>query len=250
MNPILSEKSFKNQVFSATQSGTMTVQGTIGKSILLLIMLMAGAAYTWKIYYEATSMASLQSWMIGGVIAGLVLAMIISFAPKSAPFLAPIYAAAEGLAIGGLSAFYNDAFAQTAPNIVMNAVGLTIVCMLVTLLLYRSGKIRVTSKFVRIMTIGMVAILIYYLGIMIAQLFGANLTLLTGSSPLSIGISLAIVFFAAFSLILDFDFIQKASAAGSPKYMEWYGAFGLMVTLVWLYLEILKLLAKIAGSRE
>ena len=145
MNPILSEKSFKNQVFSATQSGTMTVQGTIGKSILLLIMLMAGAAYTWKIYYEATSMASLQSWMIGGVIAGLVLAMIISFAPKSAPFLAPIYAAAEGLAIGGLSAFYNDAFAQTAPNIVMNAVGLTIVCMLVTLLLYRSGKIRVTS---------------------------------------------------------------------------------------------------------
>lgn len=250
MNPVLSEKSFKINAFSGAKGDVMTVQGTIGKSLLLLIMLIAGAAYTWKMYYEATDPSSIQGWMLGGVIGAFILAMIISFSPKSAPFLSPIYAAAEGLAIGGISALYNNIFAETAPNIVMNAVGLTIICMLVTLLLYRSGKVRVTGKFVKIITIGMVSILVYYIAIMLLQLFGVNISILTGSSPLSIAISCVIVFFAAFSLILDFDFIAKASAMGSPKYMEWYGAFGLMVTLVWLYLEILKLLAKVAGSRE
>lgn len=250
MNPVFSEKVLKNSSIAPAQSGTMTINGTIGKSLLLLLMVIAGAAYTWKIFYDSTNPASVQGWMIGGLIVGFVLAMIISFVPKTSPYLSPIYAAAEGLALGGISAMYNSAFAQTAPNIVINAIGLTLICTLVMLLVYRSGLIKVNGTFMRIMTISMITILVYYLGIWILSMFGVNLSLLTGSSPLSIGISIVIVGVAAFSLLMDFHFIEKASQAGAPKYMEWYGAFGLMVTLVWLYIEILQLLAKFAGNRN
>jgi uncharacterized YccA/Bax inhibitor family protein len=250
MNPVFSEKILKNQAVAGAQDGTMTVRGTITKTFLLLLMTMAGAAYTWKIYFEATNPLSIKGWMMGGLIVGFILAMIISFVPKMAQFLYPICAAAEGLAIGGLSAMYNDIFAKTAPNIVMNAVGITLLCTLVMLFVYRSRMIQVNGKFTRIMMIGFITIAIYYLGMMVLSLFGVNISLLTGSSPLSIGISIIIVGFAAFSLLMDFNFIEQASAAGAPKYMEWYGAFGIMVTLIWLYIEILQLLAKVAGSRN
>lgn len=250
MNPVFSEKIFRNSATTANQADVMTVKGTLMKSLLLLIMVIAGAAYTWKIFYESTDPLSVKGWMIGGLIVGFILAMIISFVPKYAPFLSPIYAAAEGLALGGISAMYNNLFAQTAPNIVMNAVGLTLLCTLVMLLIYRTGIVKVNGTFMKVMTIALTTILIYYLGIIILSLFGVNLSMLTGNTPLSIGISIIIVGVAAFSLLMDFNFIEKASEQGAPKYMEWYGAFGLMVTLVWLYLEILKLLAKFAGSRN
>ncbi|PKP42146.1 MAG: hypothetical protein CVT93_05650 [Bacteroidetes bacterium HGW-Bacteroidetes-10] len=249
MNPVLSEKIFKKEAVEYS-AGTMTAKGTAMKSLLLLIMVLAGASYTWKVFYEAINPASVQPWLWGGAIGGFVVAMIISFKPNLAQYLAPIYAVLEGLFLGAVSAMFNQAFAESAPGIVMNAVLLTMLTAFVMFLVYRSGLIKVNDKFIRIISIAIGAIALYYVVTIILSLFGVNLVMLHNSGPLSIGISLIIIGVAAFSLMLDFNFIEKASAAGAPKYMEWYGAFGLMVTLIWLYLEILKLLAKFAGSRD
>lgn len=245
-NPVLSEQIFKKSA-QADSTGVMTVGGTATKTLLLLLMVIAGAAYTWKIYYEAIDPSSIQGWMIGGAIGGFILAMIISFVPKTAPFLSPIYAAAEGLFLGGISAMFNSSFATTAPNIVINAVILTMLTAVIMFTVYRTGIIKVNGTFMKVMTIALITIMVFYLGSFLLSMFGVNVSILHDSSPLSIGISVVIVAVAAFSLLLDYNFIEKASAAGAPKYMEWYGAFGLVVTLVWLYLEILKLLAKMSN---
>lgn len=246
-NPVLNENIFRNQPYSFGKSSVMTVGGTATKTLLLLLMVIAGAAYTWKLYYNAINPQSITGWMFGGLIAAFIIAMIISFKPKSAQFLAPIYAAAEGLALGGVSAIVNEQFALTYPNIVTNAVALTLVTALVMFTVYRSGIIKVNGTFMKVLSIALISIMVFYVGSWIVSLFGVNLSMLHNSSPLSIGISLVIVAVAAFSLLMDYEFIHKASAAGAPKYMEWYGAFGLTVTLVWLYLELLKLLAKFAN---
>lgn len=248
-NPVLSERVFqKESVLS--QSGTMTVKGTAMKSLVLVLMVLAGASYTWKVFYEAINPASINPWMWGGAIGGFITAIIISFKPQLAQYLAPIYAVLQGLFLGAISAMFSAAFAQTAPGIVMNATLLTITTALVMLLVYRMNIIKVDGKFAKIMIIAIGAIAFYYVISIVLSMFGVNLTMLQDSGPLSIGISIVIVLVAAFSLLMDFNFIEKASAAGAPKYMEWYGAFGLMVTLIWLYLEILKLLAKFAGNRD
>lgn len=248
-NPVLTEKIFRDASVSES-SGVMTVRGTAVKSLVLILMVLAGASYTWKVFYEAINPASVNPWMWGGVIGGFITAIIISFKPKLAQYLAPLYAVLQGLFLGAISAMFNQAFAESAPGIVMNATLLTIITALVMLLVYRSRIIKVDGKFARIMVIAVGAIAFYYFISIILSLFGVNLTLLHNSGPLSIGISIVIILVAAFSLLLDFNFIEKASQAGAPKYMEWYGAFGLMVTLIWLYLEMLKLLAKFAGNRD
>ena len=247
-NPVLNESIFRREA-AMSQNGVMTVKGTISKALLLLIMVIAAGAYTWKYYYEAINPASITSWMFGGLIVGFISAMVISFKPKTAPFLSPIYAAAEGLVLGAVSAMYNDAFAETAPNIVSNAVILTLLCAFIMLTVYRSGIIKVNGTFMRVLSISLITISVFYIGGLIISLFGVDMSLLFGNTPLSIGINCIIVGVAAFSLLADYKFIEDASAAGAPKQMEWYGAFGLMVTLVWLYLEILKLLGKI-NSRD
>lgn len=188
--------------------------------------------------------------MWGGLIAGFITAMIISFRPMTAKYLAPVYALAEGFALGGISAAFNSMFAETAPNIVVNAVMLTFITAFVMLFVYRTGIIKVNGTFARVMTIATVSIAVFYLGTMIVSMFGLNTSMLTGATPLGIAINVIIVAVAAFSLIMDYSFIENQARIGAPKDMEWYGAFGLMVTLVWLYLEILKLLAKFAGNRE
>ena len=246
-NPVLNENIFRKESAVYSNTGTMTVGGTATKTLLLLLMVVAGAAYSWKLYYNAINPQSITGWMFGGLIVAFIMAMIISFRPKSAPFLSPIYAAGEGLALGGISAIFNEQFALTAPNIVTNAVALTLVTAVVMFTVYRSGLVKVNSTFTKVLSIALISIMVFYLGSWIVSLFGVNLTMLHNSSPLSIGISLVIVAVAAFSLLMDFEFIRQASSAGAPKYMEWYGAFGLTVTLVWLYLELLKLLAKLAN---
>ena len=248
-NPVLSERVFQKESV-LTQSDTMTVKGTAMKSIVLVLMVLAGASYTWKIFSEAINPATVNPWMWGGAIGGFITAIIISFKPQLAQYLAPVYAVLQGLFLGAISAMFNAAFAQTAPGIVMNATLLTIVTALVMLLVYRMNIIKVDGKFAKMMIIAIGAIAFYYFISIILGMFGVNLTMLHDSGPLSIGISIVIVLVAAFSLLMDFNFIEKASAAGAPKYMEWYGAFGLMVTLIWLYLEILKLLAKFAGNKN
>lgn len=248
-NPVLSEKIFRQNALTS-ESAAMTVRGTASKTLLLTLMVLAGAAYTWKIAYQAINPASVQPWMIGGAIGGFILAIIISFKPNLAPYLAPVYAVVEGLFLGAISAIFNQKFAAVAPGLIMNAVLLTMLTAFVMLVVYRTNLIKVNGTFAKIMTIAIGAIALFYFASIILNLFGVNVTMLHDSSPLSIGISLVIVGVAAFSLLMDFHFIEKAAEAGAPKYMEWYGAFALMVTLIWLYLEILKLLAKFAGSRE
>lgn len=246
-NPVLNESIFRKQHVSYAKADVMTVGGTATKTLLLLLMVMAGAAYTWKLYYNAINPQSVVGWMWGGLIVGMITALVISFKPKTAQYLSPVYAAAEGLAIGGISAVFNEQFALTAPNIVINAVALTMITALVMFTVYRSGLIKVNGTFMKVLSISLISIMIFYVGSWIVSLFGVNLSMLHNSSPLSIGISIVIVAVAALSLLMDYEFINKASAAGAPKYMEWYGAFGLTVTLVWLYLELLKLLAKFAN---
>jgi len=248
-NPVLSEKVFRNTAIT-DDAGVMTVKGTAVKSLILIFMVLAGAMYTWKVAYEAINPASVQPWMWGGLIGGFVVAIIISFKPVWAQYLAPIYAVLEGLFLGAISAMFNQAFATKAPGIVMNATLLTILTAVVMLIIYRANIIKVDGKFAKIIIIAVGTIALYYFVTILLGFFGVNLTMLQDSGPLSIGISLVIVGVAAFSLLLDFNFIEKAAEAGAPKYMEWYGAFGLMVTLVWLYLEILRLLAKFAGNRN
>jgi len=248
-NPVLSEKVF-NKAHSEESTEVMTVKGTAFKSIVLIFMVLAGAAYTWKVFYEAINPASVTPWMWGGAIGGFIVAIIISFKPNLAQYLAPVYAVLEGLFLGAISAMFNQAFAESAPGIVMNATLLTILTAFAMLVVYRTGLIKVNDRFIRIITTAVGAIALYYFVNIILSMFGVNLVMLHNSGPLSIGISLVIIGVAAFSLLLDFNFIEKASQQGAPKYMEWYGAFALMVTLIWLYLEILKLLAKFAGGRE
>lgn len=246
-NPVLNENVFRKEHVAFGNTSVMTVGGTAVKTLLLLFMVVAGAAYTWKLYYAAANPQAIAGWMWGGLIGAFVLAMIISFKPKTAQFLSPIYAAGEGLALGGISAIFNEQFALTAPNIVIHAVALTLVTALVMYSVYATGLIKVNGTFMRVLSIALISIMVFYIGSWIVSLFGVNLSMLHNSSPLSIGISLVIVAVAAFSLLMDYEFIRQASAAGAPKYMEWYGAFGLTVTLVWLYLELLKLLAKFAN---
>lgn len=247
-NPVLNNTIFRREA-AASYDGAMTVKGTLTKALLLLILVVAAGAYTWKLFYEAVNPATVTPWMWGGLIVGFISAMVISFKPKTAPFLAPVYAAAEGMVLGAISALYNSAFAETAPNIVINAVMLTLLCAFIMLTVYRTGIIKVNGTFMRVLSVSMITIMVFYFGSFLLSMFGVNMTMLQGSTPLSIGISIVIVGVAAFSLLADYKFIEDASAAGAPKQMEWYGAFGIMVTLVWLYLEILKLLGKM-NSRE
>ncbi|MCI1779833.1 MAG: Bax inhibitor-1/YccA family protein [Bacteroidales bacterium] len=247
-NPILRDKSFAQSGTTIDFTQAMTIKGTVRKALLLLFMIIAAASYTWKIYYDATNPASITGWMYGGLIVAFVLAMIISFKPRTAPVLSPFYAAGEGFALGGISAMFNQAFAATAPNIVVNTVILTMLCALIMLTVYRKRIVRVTGRFTRIMMLALFSIMAFYLVDLILGLFGVNIGFFAGNSLFSILISFAIVVVAAFSLLMDYDFIVKASEQGYPKYMEWYGAFGLMVTLVWLYIEILNLLGKVSRN--
>lgn len=248
-NPVLSEKVFSREA-TVTESGIMTIKGTILKSLTLLFMVLAGASYSWKLFTNSLNPEAVTPWLIGGSIGGFVVALLISFKPKRAQYLAPLYALLQGLFLGGISAIFSETFADVAPGIVTNAVLLTMMVTLSMLLLYNSNLVKVDSRFARVITIAIASIAFYYLISIVLSLFGVNLTLLHNSGPLSIGISIVIVIVAALSLLLDFQFIERGSAMGMPKYMEWYGAFALMVTLIWLYLEILKLLSKFASRRE
>jgi uncharacterized YccA/Bax inhibitor family protein len=175
--------------------------------------------------------------------------MVIIFKKEWAPYLAPAYALMEGLFLGSVSAIYNYAFAEKAPDIVMNAVGLTFGTAIAMYLLYSFKIIKATERFKSIIMTATAGIAIFYLIAIVLGFFGVHMAFLHEGSLMGIGFSLVVVAIAALNLILDFDMIEQASAAGAPKSMEWYGAFGLMVTIVWLYLEILRLLSKLSDRK-
>ncbi len=246
-NPVFKENVF-NRGYS-TSSEVMTINGTVNKTAIMLLLVIASAMFTWNKFNHAyiinpeMAMGAVSPWLIIGVIGGLITAIITSFRPQSAGISAPIYAVFEGLFLGGISATFETMY----PGVVMRAVALTLAVFAAMLFFYRTGIIKVTQKFMLGVLAATAGIALVYLGSFIAGMFGANLNFLYGSSNLSIGISLVVVAVAALNLVLDFSFIERASESGAPKFMEWYGAFGLMVTLIWLYLEILRLLGKVAN---
>lgn len=246
-NPVFKENVFAKDYRSSSEA--MTVNGTMNKTALMLLLVIAGAVFTWKKFFEVASanpeaaMSAVAPWLLVGAIGGFITVLVTVFRPQSSGISAPIYAVFEGLFLGGISAFFEMQY----QGIVMRAVALTLAVFAAMLFLYRSGAIKVTNKFMMGVFAATAGVALVYLVSFIGGFFGMNTSFLYGNSNLSIGISLVIVAIAALNLVLDFSFIERASDAGAPKYMEWYGAFGLMVTLIWLYLEILRLLSKVAS---
>ncbi|MFP5229290.1 MAG: Bax inhibitor-1/YccA family protein [Acidobacteriota bacterium] len=237
-NPTLNDKVFRG--LPGALGETMTLEGTVNKTGILLLCAIGTAAWTWHLARNPETLPMTYLLLLVGVFGGLIFALVTTFKKTWAPVTAPAYALLEGLALGGISA----AFEQRYPGIAIESVCLTFGTLMVLLMAYRSGMIRVTQKFRLGVVAATGAIFLFYLAEMILGFFGIHFATINGSGPIGIGISLVIVCVAALNLVLDFDFIESGVAAGAPKYMEWYGAFGLMVTLVWLYLEMLRLLAK------
>jgi len=243
-NPALSEKRFKDTVLEDVvhDSNTMTVRGTLNKFGILFILMMSTAFYAWKEFEGGGNVQTL--WMVGAI-GGLVIAITLMFKQEWSPFLAPAYALLEGLFIGAVSATYNYIFAEKAPYIIMQAVGLTMGVCIAMYLLYSFKIIQATQKFKAIVITATAGIAIFYLIAFALSFFGVTIPFLHEGSTFGIIFSLVVVGLAALNLIIDFDMIENGSAMGAPKYMEWYGAFGLMVTVVWLYIEVLRLLSKL-----
>jgi uncharacterized YccA/Bax inhibitor family protein len=238
-NPALNVNSFR--VDQAVSGEAMTLTGTVNKTGILLICVVATAAWSWSRFFHAPASDTLFPLVAIGGIGGFIVAMVTIFKKEWSPITAPVYSLLEGLALGGISALFELRY----PGIAMQAVGLTFATLFVLLMAYHTGLIRVTEKF----KLGVVAatggIAVFYLVQFVLGFFGVRFAAINGSGVLGIGFSVVVVIVAALNLVLDFDFIENGVSAGAPKYMEWYGAFGLIVTLVWLYLEILRLLTKL-----
>lgn len=248
-NPTLSQKMFdRSMSLEADMQGTMSVRGAINKFGFLLLMVIAGAAYNWHLFQEGQN-NMMTTLMMVGIFGGLISAIAISFKPNWAAYLAPLYGLLEGLFIGGISAILNQAFAKSYPGLIMQAVGLTFGVAISMFLLYNFRVIKATEKFKSVIIASTMGIAIFYGLTLLLNLFGVNISFMYDSSLLSIGISVFVVAIAALNLIMDFDLIEQGAERGAPKFMEWYGAFALMVTLVWLYMEILRLLSKLANNK-
>lgn len=244
-NPALNEKTFQQSVV-VNQSEAMTERGTLNKFFLLFLLVLGTASITWNAFSQGKDVTS---WLWIGLIGGFITAIVLTFKPIWATFLAPIYALFEGAFIGGVSAVYDFAFKGAATGatggIVMQAVGLTFGVVIAMFALYRFRIIKATETFKSVIITATLGIAIFYLLAIVLRLFGVDMPLIHSSGTFGIIFSLVVVGIAALNLILDFDRIEQGAAMGAPKYMEWYGAFGLLVTIVWLYLEILRLLAKL-----
>lgn len=241
-NPVLSDTAFKN--FRTTYTGaiqeTMTLNGVVNKTFTMLVLVVTAAFFTWN--KTLTNPGQAQIWMIGGALAGLAFGLLASFKKNLAYIFAPAYALAEGLFLGALSALLNAQY----PGLPLQAVALTFGTFMVMLLAYRMKIIRATEKFRAIIIAATGGIALVYLASFVLGFFGVS-SFIHGNSLFSIGFSLVVVAIAALNLILDFDFIERAIRANAPKQLEWYAAFGLIVTLIWLYIEFLRLLSKLSS---
>ncbi len=242
-NPALNDKTFQ-QVGNVGYADVMTLQGTVNKTGMMLLLLVAGAAYTWSQFVEG-SIESLMMWMMVGIFGGLIVSIVTVFKKHWSPITAPLYAVLEGFALGGISAILEARY----EGIVIQAVALTFGTAGCLLIAYKSGVIKATENF----KLGIVAatggIFVIYMVGAIMRMFGSGIPYIHENGLIGIGFSLVVVVIAALNLVLDFDFIEKGAEQGAPKFMEWYAAFGLMVTLIWLYIEILRLLSKL-NSRK
>ena len=239
-NPAFAEKTFGRLAPDITGTGQMTINGTINKTLVLLVLVVVPALWVWDMFAKS-GMQAVTPWLYGGLIGGLVFAMITIFKKTWAPYTAPAYAILEGLVIGGISAYAESQL----KGIVFQAVALTFGTLFSLLVAYRSGLIKVTEKFRLGVVAATGAIFVVYLVSIVIGFFGVKVPFIYSGGTFGILFSLFVVVIAALNLVLDFDFIEQGAKQGAPRYMEWYGAFGLMVTLIWLYIEFLRLLTKL-----
>ena len=242
-NPMLERADFN--VAGSSSAGVMTLRGTVNKSAILLLLTLVGAAYTWSATRGGYASAGMTYAMIGGI-AGFILALVTCFKQDWSPVTAPIYALCEGLFVGGISAAYE----AKSGGITVQAVMLTFGTFAGMLFLFQGNILRATPRFMKVVIGATLGIMLTYLLGMILSFFHIQLPIF-GGGQLGIIFSVAVVIIAALNLIIDFEFIAQSAASGeAPKYMEWYGAFGLLVTVVWLYVSILRLLAIINGGNN
>ncbi len=243
-NPALQEKAFEGTIFHGISTGEeMTIKGTMNKFGVLFMLMIASTFFAWNQFQKG---GNPMPFMIAGVVGILVLGILMAFKKEWSPVLAPAYAIIQGLFVGSASAVYDYSFKTTYPGLVAQAVGLTLVVAIVMFILYKTRIIKVTQKFRSVIVIATASVMIFYLIQWIGFSFGATIGAFTSAStPLGIGFSVVVVCLAALNLLLDFDMIEKGAEKRVPKYMEWYSAGGLLFTLVWLYLEILRLLSKL-----
>ena len=236
-NPALQSSTFKNHL-SSTSEGTMTLSGTVNKTAISLILVILSAGYSW-------SSPAMHGLVIPAALFGFILALVTVFKPTLGHITVPAYAIAQGVFLGVISMVFNAQY----PGIVVQAVFLTFGTLGALLLAYMSGLIKATENF----KLGIVAatggIALMYLINMVMSFFGSGISIISSNDTMGILFSGVVVVIAALNLVLDFDFIEEGAEMGAPKYMEWYGAFGLLVTLIWLYLEILRLLSKLYSRR-
>lgn len=237
-NPALRSETFRVEYAG---SNVMTIGGTANKTAILLLMVLMSAIWSWKQVMGLGDASAMIPWMVGSGIAGFIVAMITIFKKTASPITAPIYALVEGVFLGVFSAMIELSY----PGIAYQAIVLTFAVLFTLLVIYKAGIIKTTENF----KLGLVAatggIGMIYLATFILGFFGFRIPYIHGSGPIGIGFSLVVVVIAALNLVLDFDFIEEGAERGAPRYMEWYAAFGLLVTLIWLYIEILRLLAKL-----
>lgn len=245
-NPVLSRfADTARETFGLVSPGAMTVAGTAGKAMLLLAVVVFSATMTWQQVAGGRPELVMPAMLVGGL-GGFVFALVTSFRPQWAPWTAPIYASLQGIFLGAISALYNTRFA----GMPQQAVLLTFGVAAGVLVLYRLRILRATAGFKRMMLGAVIGIGLFYLGSFLLSLFGVQVGYFTSTSWLAIGVNVAIAGVAALNLVLDFDRIEEGARMGAPKAMEWFAAFGLMVTLIWLYLELLRLLSRLQGRRD
>ncbi len=246
-NPVLSRlaEAARATLTTSARGDVMTRAGTAGKSLILLALCAFSATFTWMEVAKGNTAIMMPALLVGGL-GGFVMAMIVSFKPNTAPVAAPIYAVLEGLVLGAISALFNVRY----PGLPQQAVLLTFAVALGVFTLYRMNILKATEGFRRMVVGATIGIAVFYLVNIVLSMFNVNLGYTMSNSPIAIGINLVIAGVAAMNLVLNFDDIDNAVRMGAPKRMEWYGAFGLMVTLVWLYLELLRLLSRIQGGRR
>ena len=240
-NPVMQDKTYQGTILEGISTGEeMSMKGTMNKFGVMIMLMIGSTLFAWSQFYKGSDPKPL---MMIGVFGGLALALVMAFKMKWASFLAPAYAILEGLFVGSISAIYD----YTYPGLPMQAVALTLLVTLIMFLIYRYRIIKVTSKLRTVIVVATSAVAIFYLIQWLTYAIGGSAiayNFTNSATPISIGFSILMVILASFNLLLNFDTVEKGVEMRAPKYMEWYSAFGLMVTVVWLYLEILRLLSK------
>ncbi len=241
-NPTLQEKTYQGTILEGISTGEeMTLRGTMNKFGVLTMLMIGSTLFAWSQFYQGGDPKPL---MMVGVFGGLGVALVMAFKMKWAPYLAPAYGILQGLFVGSISAMYDYLY----PGLPLQAIALTLLVTLIMFLIYRYRIIKVTSKLRTVVVVATSAIALFYLIQWLTYAFSGSAiaaSFTNSSTPLSIGFSILVVGLAAFNLLLNFDTVEKGVEMRAPKYMEWYSAFGLLVTIVWLYLEILRLLSKL-----